>query len=69
MTDIKAYKDQVYQSLDEEHSSNWLFIDPAFPAIIQSISHTGKLDLGDEYGENILQHIEWRRPHVRKLLL
>lgn len=69
MGDIKAYRNQAYQLLDEEHSLTQLFLDTEFPATIQSISHTGKLDLGDVDDENILQQIEWRRPHVRKSLL
>ena len=68
MTSIKPFKNQNYNLIDEEHSSTRLFVDPEFPACLKSISHSGKLDLITDDGGDTLQHIEWRRPHVRKLL-
>lgn len=65
MIDIKPYKNQVYKSLYEQHDYNHLFVDPEFPACLHSLSPTGKLDITDKDGNNILNRIEWLRPYVR----
>ncbi len=66
MTNIKPYQEQDYNLLQEKHSSTRLFVDRKFPACLKSISHTGtlKVDFGND--KDILNEIEWLRPHVRR---
>ncbi|CAF4356246.1 unnamed protein product, partial [Rotaria sordida] len=63
MINIKAYKDQHFELLEEKYSSTRLFIDPEFPACLHSITDTGEINLANDDGDNILKYIEWRRPH------
>ena len=60
MAEIKRFKDQDYKLLQNEHSSSNLFIDPAFPAVLESLSHSGKSPSADFS----LADIEWKRPKV-----
>ena len=64
MVKIKPYKNQDYQLLQEQHSSTRLFTDPEFLACIKSISHSGKLVVGEDAENSILNLLEWRRPYV-----
>lgn len=64
MSKIKLFEEQDFNKLNEQHDSRRLFIDPRFPATLHSISHTGKLEIKNVDDENILNDIEWRRPHV-----
>ena len=68
MATVRPYKDQDYESLVDQHSSTRLFSDPEFPACIHSISMTGKLELAYADGEQLLNLLEWRRPHVTSFL-
>ncbi len=56
MCDIRPYKNQVYETLKDQHDSNHLFVDPEFPATDKSIYHSGKR----------LSDVKWFRPTVYK---
>jgi len=56
MCDIRPYKNQVYETLKDQHDSNNLFVDPEFPATDKSIYHSGKR----------LSDVKWFRPTVYK---
>ena len=57
MCDIRPYKNQVYQTLKDQHNSSNLFVDSEFPANSKSIYHTGKR----------LTDVKWFRPTVEIL--
>jgi hypothetical protein len=61
MVEIKRFKNQDYASLKSQHDASNLFVDPEFPAISKSLSHSGTSP--DE--DTPLEAFEWKRPKVR----